>query len=35
MRPIIDRIYPMTEIADALEEMGRGHVQGKLAVRID
>jgi NADPH:quinone reductase-like Zn-dependent oxidoreductase len=35
VRPVVDRVYPLTEIADALEAMGDGHVQGKLVVRID
>jgi NADPH:quinone reductase-like Zn-dependent oxidoreductase len=34
VRPVIDRIYPLSEVADALETMGEGHVQGKLVVRI-
>ena len=33
--PVVDRVYPFAEIADALEAMGEGHVQGKLVVRID
>src|SRR5919197_1507242 len=35
VRPAVDRVYPLAEIADALEAMGEGHVQGKLVVRID
>jgi NADPH:quinone reductase-like Zn-dependent oxidoreductase len=35
VRPPIDRVYPLTEIADALDAMGAGHTQGKLVVRID
>jgi NADPH:quinone reductase-like Zn-dependent oxidoreductase len=35
VRPVVDRVYPLAEIADALEAMGDGHVQGKLVVRID
>ena len=35
VRPQIDRVYPLAEIADALEAMGEGHTQGKLVVRID
>jgi NADPH:quinone reductase-like Zn-dependent oxidoreductase len=35
VRPPVDRVYPLAEIADALEEMGEGHTQGKLVVRID
>jgi len=31
----VDRVYPLAEVADALEAMGEGHTQGKLAVRID
>jgi NADPH:quinone reductase-like Zn-dependent oxidoreductase len=31
----IDRVYPLEELADALEAMGEGHTQGKLVVRID
>jgi len=35
VHPAVDRAYPLGEIADALETMGEGHVQGKLVVRID
>jgi NADPH:quinone reductase-like Zn-dependent oxidoreductase len=35
IRPVVDHVYPLDEIADGLEEMGEGHVQGKLAVRVD
>src|SRR5579862_5916585 len=35
VRPVVDRVYPLAEIADALETMGEGHVQGKLVVQID
>jgi NADPH:quinone reductase-like Zn-dependent oxidoreductase len=35
VRPAVDRVYPFAEIADALETMGDGHVQGKLVVRIE
>jgi NADPH:quinone reductase-like Zn-dependent oxidoreductase len=34
LRPVVDRVYPLAEVADALETMGEGHVQGKLVVRI-
>jgi NADPH:quinone reductase-like Zn-dependent oxidoreductase len=33
--PSVDRVYPLAEIADALDAMGEGHTQGKLVVRID
>ena len=35
VRPPVDRVYPLEEIADALEAIGEGHTQGKLVVRID
>jgi NADPH:quinone reductase-like Zn-dependent oxidoreductase len=34
IRPVIDRRYAFGEIGDALREMGKGHVQGKLVVTI-
>jgi NADPH:quinone reductase-like Zn-dependent oxidoreductase len=34
LRPVVDRVYPLAEVADALEIMGEGHVQGKLVVRV-
>jgi NADPH:quinone reductase-like Zn-dependent oxidoreductase len=35
VHPVVDRVYPLDGLADALEAMGDGHVQGKLVVRID
>ena len=35
VHPSVDRVYPLDEVADALEAMGEGHTQGKLVVRID
>ena len=35
VHPAVDRVYPLAEVADALEAMGEGHTQGKLVVRID
>ena len=35
VRPAVDRVYPLGEVADALQAMGEGHTQGKLVVRID
>jgi NADPH:quinone reductase-like Zn-dependent oxidoreductase len=34
VRPVVDRVYPFGEIGDALREMGRGHVQGKLVATV-
>jgi NADPH:quinone reductase-like Zn-dependent oxidoreductase len=34
VRAPVDRVYPLAEVADALEAMGEGHTQGKLVVRV-
>lgn len=35
IRPVIDRVYPLAEIADAMERIGRGRVLGKVVVGLD
>jgi NADPH:quinone reductase-like Zn-dependent oxidoreductase len=35
VRAPVDRVYPLDQVADALEAVGEGHTQGKLVVRID
>jgi len=32
--PVIERVYPFAEIADALEYMGKGHARAKLVVTM-
>jgi NADPH:quinone reductase-like Zn-dependent oxidoreductase len=34
VRPVIDRRYPLAEVADALTYMGEGHARGKIVVTI-
>lgn len=34
VRPQVDRVYPLADVADALDAMGEGHTQGKLVVRV-
>jgi NADPH:quinone reductase-like Zn-dependent oxidoreductase len=34
VKPVIDRRYALSEIADALRCMGEGHVQGKLVIAV-
>lgn len=34
VRPLVDHVYPLSEVADALTAMGEGHTQGKLVVRV-
>ncbi len=33
-RPVIERSYPMSEVADALRHVGEGHAQGQTVLRI-
>jgi NADPH:quinone reductase-like Zn-dependent oxidoreductase len=35
VRPQVDRVYSLADVADALDAMSEGHTQGKLVVRID
>lgn len=32
--PVIDRIFPLEEVPDALQYLGEGHVQGKLIITV-
>jgi NADPH:quinone reductase-like Zn-dependent oxidoreductase len=34
VKPVIDRRYELSEIADALRYMGEGHVQGKIVITV-
>jgi NADPH:quinone reductase-like Zn-dependent oxidoreductase len=34
VKPVVERRYELTEIADALRYMGEGHAQGKLVVNV-
>jgi NADPH:quinone reductase-like Zn-dependent oxidoreductase len=34
IRPVVERIYPVSEIADALRYMGEEHVRGKLVIAL-
>ena len=34
VRPVIDRRYELSEIADALRYMGEGHAQGKIVITV-
>jgi NADPH:quinone reductase-like Zn-dependent oxidoreductase len=33
--PIIDRRYPLSEVAEALHYLGEGHVRGKVVVTVE
>jgi NADPH:quinone reductase-like Zn-dependent oxidoreductase len=35
VRPVIERVYPFAQLADALEYMGEGHARAKLVVTLE
>jgi NADPH:quinone reductase-like Zn-dependent oxidoreductase len=34
VKPLVERTYPLTQIAEAMRYLGTGHVQGKLVVTM-
>lgn len=34
VKPFVERVYPLTEIAEAMRYLGYGHAQGKIVVRM-
>jgi len=34
VKPVVDRRYPLSEIADAFRYMGEGHAQGKVVITV-
>jgi NADPH:quinone reductase-like Zn-dependent oxidoreductase len=34
MRPVVERVYPFEQIAEALRVMGEGHARAKLVVTV-
>ena len=32
--PVIDRSYPLSDVAEALRYLGRGHARGKVVITI-
>ena len=35
VKPVIDRCYPLSEIADALRYYGQGHARGKVVITVE
>jgi len=33
--PVIDRRYPLSEVAEALQYFGEGHAQGKVVITLE
>ena len=33
--PVIDRLYPLSEIRAALNYLGEGHARGKIVITLD
>jgi NADPH:quinone reductase-like Zn-dependent oxidoreductase len=34
VKPVIDRCYPLNEVADALQYLEEGHAQGKVVITV-
>ena len=34
VKPVIDRCYQLTEVADAFRYLGEGHAQGKVVITV-
>ncbi len=34
VKPVIDRRYPLSEVAEALRYLGEGHARGKVVITI-
>jgi NADPH:quinone reductase-like Zn-dependent oxidoreductase len=34
LRTVIDRVYPLSETAQALRELEQGHAKGKIVIRV-
>jgi NADPH:quinone reductase-like Zn-dependent oxidoreductase len=34
LAPVIDRVYPLSEVPEALRYLGQGHVRGKLVITV-
>lgn len=34
VKPLVEQVYPLTQIARAMHHIGRGHARGKIVVRM-
>ncbi len=35
VKPVIDRRYPLSEVADAFQYYGEGHTRGKVVITVE
>ena len=35
VKPVIDRLYSLSEVAEALRYFGEGHVKGKVVITVE
>ncbi len=35
VKPVIDRSYPLSEVAEAFRYFGEGHVRGKVVITVE
>ena len=34
LTPVLDRTYPLSDAAQAMDHVGQGHAQGKIAITV-
>jgi NADPH:quinone reductase-like Zn-dependent oxidoreductase len=34
LKPVIDRVYPLSQVAEAMKHLGTGHARGKIVLKI-
>ena len=34
VKPVVEKVYELAEVADALRYMGEGHAQGKIVISV-
>jgi NADPH:quinone reductase-like Zn-dependent oxidoreductase len=34
MKPVVEKVYPLEQVADAMRHLGIGHARGKIVLKI-
>jgi NADPH:quinone reductase-like Zn-dependent oxidoreductase len=34
IKPVVEKVYPLTQISEAMSHLGTGHAQGKIVLRM-